>query len=192
MGTIFLVPLLLGFGFCAASAFTAAFSRWWGARPGQLVTALLRNLLGIPLWVLGLALAVRAPAAPLFARGPLLAGAAWLLFGVGLVPITLGVAALGRRAAAPSLGDTLEARGIYGRLRHPIYAGALLEFAGTALWQPAAPTLTACSLGMAWAVLQAWLEERDLLQRLPGYAAYMARAPRFVPWGRRLGLRDVK
>jgi protein-S-isoprenylcysteine O-methyltransferase Ste14 len=181
MSTLFLVPLVLGFGLNAASAFTAAYSRRWGPARGQWVSAILRNVVGIPVWALGLALAVRAPGDPLIARGPLLAAAGLLLLGAGLVPITLGVWTLRRRAAAPSMDDALEERGIYGLVRHPIYAGALLEFLGTALWQPTAPVLVACALGLGWVALQARLEERDLLQRLPAYRAYMTRVPRFVP-----------
>jgi hypothetical protein len=53
---MFLIPLLLGFGLNSASAFTAAYSRCWGERGGRLASLLLRNVFGIPVWVIGLAL----------------------------------------------------------------------------------------------------------------------------------------
>jgi len=39
----------------------------------------------------------------------------------------------------------------------------------------------ACLLGVGWSFLQAHVEERGLLQRLPGYEAYMQQVPRFFP-----------
>jgi protein-S-isoprenylcysteine O-methyltransferase Ste14 len=178
---VFLIPLLAGFAFNAASAFTAAFSRRWGERRGQLATAVLRNVLGIPVWVIGLLLAVRARSPALFAPGPVTKVAAWLLLIAGSVVQLLALAALRTRAAAPSARDTLVERGPYARLRHPIYAGLLLEFAGIVLVKPTRLTAVACALGALWAVLQARLEELDLVQRLPPYREYMQRVPRFVP-----------
>lgn len=62
----FFIPFLLGFALAGASAFTAAYSRLWGERAGQLISSLLRNVLGIPLWFFGFVLAWLAPALPLF------------------------------------------------------------------------------------------------------------------------------
>lgn|GEM_PF-1840683 len=39
----------------------------------------------------------------------------------------------------------------------------------------------ACNLGLAWLLIQARLEEANLLERLPDYRPYMADVPRFVP-----------
>jgi protein-S-isoprenylcysteine O-methyltransferase Ste14 len=71
--------------------------------------------------------------------------------------------------------------GPYALLRHPIYAGLLLEFAAIALVKPTRATALACGLGALWALLQARLEELDLLRRLPPYREYMSRVPRFLP-----------
>lgn len=68
-----------------------------------------------------------------------------------------------------------------GWIRHPIYAGALLEFPATVLLQPRLAVLIARLFGMGWAVLQARLEEVDVLQRLPEYRDYMTQVPRFFP-----------
>jgi protein-S-isoprenylcysteine O-methyltransferase Ste14 len=182
----FLIPLLAGFGFNAASAFTTAFSRRWGERRGQLVTGVLRNVLGIPVWVAGLLLAVRTPSPALFAASATAEGAGFVLLGLGSLVQILALAALRRRAALPTTHDTLVERGPYALLRHPIYAGLLLEFLGIVLVKPTRASALACALGALWAMLQAKLEEVDLVQRLPPYREYMSRVPRFVP---RLGRR---
>ena len=50
---LFLIPLIFGFVFAGASAFTTVYSRRFGERGGTIITAILRNLLGIPLWIIG-------------------------------------------------------------------------------------------------------------------------------------------
>jgi protein-S-isoprenylcysteine O-methyltransferase Ste14 len=180
MGAV-LVSLLLGFTFNSASAFTAAFSRRWGAKHGQWVTFVLRNLLGIPLWVIGLALAVRSPSPALFAGRTLLATLGWVMLAAGCGVQLWALASLRGRAAKPSMADALVEHGVYGHIRHPIYAGLLLEFAALILVKPRRTVALACTLGMLWALLQARLEEVDLLQRMPAYGEYLARVPRFMP-----------
>lgn len=177
----FLVPLLLGFGLNLASAFTTVLSAWWGARHGQVASAVLRNALGIPLWVIGLALAAHAPSPLLFRPGLLVEAFGWLVVAAGALVILAALPALRWRAAAPSIHDTLVERGAYAHVRHPIYAAMFLEFAGFVLLKPTWPVAAACAIGIAWDVMQAKCEERDLLQRLPAYRSYMARVPRFVP-----------
>jgi protein-S-isoprenylcysteine O-methyltransferase Ste14 len=56
-----------------------------------------------------------------------------------------------------------------------------LEFAGLLLLSPTRVVGLACILGLAWGLLQARLEEIDLVKRLPAYVEYMQRVPRFVP-----------
>jgi len=177
----FLVPLVLGFAIDAASAFTTAFSRRWGERRGQQVTFVLRNVLGIPLWVVGLALAVRARSPVLFGVTGATETMAWLLLAGGSVIQVLALLALRSRAAMPSTRDTLVEHGPYAHIRHPIYAGLLLDFAGVVLVRPTRAAALACAIGVGWVFIQARLEEADLLQRLPPYREYMRRVPRFMP-----------
>ena len=177
----FLFPLVLGFVLGGASAFTAAFSRRWGERRGQMATMILRNALGIPLWIFGYILAWRALAPFLFTPVGALRTLGWLLVAVGAVPVIWGHLRLGLRTHMPSVRDTLVRTGLYARLRHPIYAGGILIFGGLALLRPTAPVLIASALGIGWAVLQARLEELDLVQRLPDYREYMRQVPRFFP-----------
>ena len=71
--------------------------------------------------------------------------------------------------------------GPYARVRHPLYDGVLIQLTGLCLLMPRWPVLLACGLAAAWIQVQARLEERDLLERVPGYREYMARVPRFLP-----------
>src|SRR3989304_1169398 len=92
----FLFPLVLGFVLGGAIAFTAAFSRRWGERRGQRATMILRNALGIPLWIFGYILAWRAAAPFLFAPGGAVPALGWLLIVVGAGPGIWGPLRLGR------------------------------------------------------------------------------------------------
>jgi protein-S-isoprenylcysteine O-methyltransferase Ste14 len=177
----FLIPLLLGFVFNGASAFTAAFSRRWGERGGQAACVLLRNVAGIPLWASGLGLAVWAPSPMLFAPGIATDAVGWLLVAAGSLVILWALVALRWPAARPSLRDTVVVRGPYAHVRHPMYVGLLLELAGVALLSPSQTTLLACALGGGWLIVQVKLEELDLQQRIPAYREYMERVPRFLP-----------
>ncbi len=176
-----LFPLLLGFALDSASAFTTAFSRRWGQSRGELATFVLRNVLGVPLWVVGLGFAVRTPSPMVFTESSVTTVAGWLLLGFGATFQIFAIVVLRLRAARPSANDALVARGVYAHVRHPIYTGLLLQFAALVMVRPRQMVLLAAALGCAWVFVQAMLEERDLLQRMPAYREYMNRVPRFLP-----------
>jgi len=178
---LFVIPLLLGFALVGASAFTGAYSRWWGERGGELATSILRNYLGIPLGFLGFILAWLQPAPFLFVGGRAAKSLGWLLVVAGSVSFVWGHVVLGLPTGWPSVRDTLVRHSLYAYVRHPIYAGGLLMFVGGALLRPTSTVGLACALGFAWLIIQARLEEVDLVQRLPGYREYMEHVPRFVP-----------
>ena len=177
----FLLPLLLGFALNVASAFTTAYSRRWGERGGQLATLILRVFLGMPLWIFGLILAMRASSPRLFSSNALADALGWLSVAAGCALMVWALRGLGVQAAMPSVRDTLREQGAYAHMRHPIYSGMLLEFAGPGLLTPTLPAVIACLLGVGWILVQARLEEIDLVQRIPAYREYMGRAPRFLP-----------
>jgi protein-S-isoprenylcysteine O-methyltransferase Ste14 len=178
---LFLIPLLLGFACNLASAFTAAYSRRWGARGGRWVTGILRNVLGIPVWAIGFGMAARAPAPALFSSNMATTLAGWLLILLGGGIILAALYNLRVKAALPSVQDGLIQSGLYARVRNPIHSGTMLELAGLALLIPSRTMLLACGLGLAWALLQTRFDEYDLLQRIPAYRDYMQRVPRFIP-----------
>lgn len=184
MGTA-IIFIVTGFALVGASAFTAYFSRLWGGKGGQMATIVLRNLLGIPLWFTGFVLAWLKPSPFLF--NPYLwtqlLGAFLII--AGSIPFIWGHIELGWRTHMPSVKDTLVRHGLYAYVRHPIYAGGFFIVVGLALLKPTYSFLLVCALVFIWIVIQARLEEIDLLQRMPDYKEYMKQVPRFVPRFRR-------
>lgn len=177
--------IITGFALVGASAFTSAFSRRWGEKGGQWATIILRNFLGIPLWVTGFVLAWLDPSPPLIhpAIMPKLIGLFLII--AGAAPFILGHIELGWRTHMPSVKDTLVRQGLYAYVRHPIYAGGFIMLAGLAAIRPTPAFVTACILGIIWLIIQARLEEIDLVQRMPDYKDYMKQVPRFLPRLRR-------
>jgi protein-S-isoprenylcysteine O-methyltransferase Ste14 len=133
---LFLILLLPGFTLNAASAFTAAYSRRWGERGGRWASFILRNILGIPVWAMGLGLAVQTPSAKLVASTFITNAVGWLLIAAGGVVILWALGPLGKRSVAPSVRDTVVTHGAYARVRHPIHSGTFLEFVGLWLLRP--------------------------------------------------------
>lgn len=180
---IFLI--IIGFALVGASAFTSAYSRWWGEKGGQWATIILRNLLGIPLWVTGFVFAWLEPSPFLLKPNIMLKLIGLFLIILGSTPFIWGHIELGWRTHMPSVKDTLVRHGLYAYVRHPIYAGGFAIVAGLALIKPTSAFVTACMLGFIWLIVQARLEEIDLLQRMPDYKDYMKQVPRFLPRLRR-------
>lgn len=103
----------------------------------------------------------------------------------GLVEFVQGVAALGTSLTPfprPSDGATLRERGVYGRVRHPIYGGVLLLALG---WSFALSPLALAVTLLLWILLElkSRHEEALLLERYPAYTDYRERVRRrFFPW----------
>lgn len=82
---------------------------------------------------------------------------------------------------APRPGSTLVTTGIYGRIRHPLYAAMMAMGIGWAcFWS------SGIALGLAFAFIpflhaKARFEERLLCARFDNYRGYAARVPRYVP-----------
>jgi protein-S-isoprenylcysteine O-methyltransferase Ste14 len=178
---LFLFPLLFGFACNLASAFVTAFSHRWGERRGSILTAILRNVLGIPVWGSGFLVAVWTPSPVLFPSSAVTYIAGWVTVIIGSIIILVALATIQRKAAQPSVRDTLVQTGIYAHVRHPIHTGTMLEFLGLLLLVPTLTVACACVLGIVWVLAQTRLEEIDLLQRLPEYGEYMHTVPRFLP-----------
>lgn len=107
------------------------------------------------------------------------------LFALGAVVGVWGVRSLGRSRTpnpTPKPDAELVQSGIYHRLRHPLYSSVILASLGWALlWQSAAALVASLAL-CGFLDAKARLEERLLLERFPGYAAYRGRTWKFVPW----------
>ncbi|MBI5878633.1 MAG: hypothetical protein HZB53_13370 [Chloroflexi bacterium] len=183
---LFLLPLWLGFALGGLSTFTTRFSQRWGVAGGQRATLIVRAV-SVPFWSSGYLLAVWDPSPDLYAVGMPSALAGWAALAAGSVLITWSVRTLRTRAMAPSTSDAVEAHGPYAWIRHPVYAGMMLELAGLFLVVPSWTVLVASLGGILWLLVMAWLEERDLLQRAPDYRGYMQRVSAFLPRRRGAG-----
>ncbi|HKV41722.1 MAG TPA: isoprenylcysteine carboxylmethyltransferase family protein [Blastocatellia bacterium] len=68
--------------------------------------------------------------------------------------------------------------GVYGIVRHPMYAGVVLVMTGMCLWLQSYAALLAASIPAAILVLRIVTEERFLTRELEGYGAYRSRVSR--------------
>lgn len=177
----YLIPLILGFVSNLASAFTAYYSEKLGKRKGTVVTFLLRNIFGIPVWATGYLLAVRETTGLLFQMSLLSQISGWLLISLGGITIIIALGTIRLKAAAPATDDNLIRTGIYARVRHPIHSGMVLEFIGLFFVCPTIPVCIASSIGLIWVYLQSLFEEKDLIMRIPGYKEYMNDVPQLIP-----------
>jgi protein-S-isoprenylcysteine O-methyltransferase Ste14 len=96
-----------------------------------------------------------------------------VLTAVGGLLAFLGAARLSRSYGVLPALRTLETRGIYGRVRHPIYAGYLVLDLGIVVWSPSAWNGTVCALGLALTFCRIRYEERvlSLDEQYPRYRA---------------------
>jgi protein-S-isoprenylcysteine O-methyltransferase Ste14 len=116
-------------------------------------------------------------------RPLMIVGAVLVLAGLGLA--VSAFRSLGRSFTAyttpPSVASRVES-GPYRFVRHPMYGGGLLFFAGVSL----AFSITAFCLTALLAVLwrgKSGAEERNLVARFPDYRSYRTRTTRrFFPW----------
>ncbi len=70
-------------------------------------------------------------------------------------------------------GQTLVDTGLYRVVRHPLYLGMLLFFAGLALWLESYGGLVAVSVLLAVLLARTVVEEKTLKRTLRGYTEYM-------------------
>jgi len=95
-----------------------------------------------------------------------------------------GLMALGRNLTPfprPAAGTQFVQHGIYGLMRHPLYAALIYAAAGWSLIRSSWPALAA-SLALAiFFDAKARQEERWLRQQFPDYARYQQRVRRFIP-----------
>jgi protein-S-isoprenylcysteine O-methyltransferase Ste14 len=89
--------------------------------------------------------------------------------------------------AAPTIheqaGQEVIDSGIYGLIRHPLYAGNLMLFAGGALWLGSTAAALATVAQLAATLWRIRMEEAYLRERLPAYADYARRVRgRLIPF----------
>lgn len=115
---------------------------------------------------------------------------AGLVGGAGLIALGLLVAGLGivglrenlTAVPRPIEGGRLVHAGVYGLVRHPIYAGILTSALGWGLATASPAALLAAVLLGCFFDLKARREEAWLVAAYPAYAAYRARVRKLVPF----------
>lgn len=130
--------------------------RSWGAR---VVTTV--SIAGVPFIV---------PSGAGFVPDPVTAS----ISACGLLVIIVGKATLGRSFGLMPANRGIVATGIYGLLRHPIYAGYLVTHGAFLLAHPSLWNLIVLAVSDTALMVRAMYEERTLA-RDPEYAAYMTR-----------------
>jgi protein-S-isoprenylcysteine O-methyltransferase Ste14 len=144
---------------------------WFAIQVGLLVMVFLAGLLAGDAWSGAAAELSRLAGLLLFVAGGVLA--AWGLAGLGL-----GLSPLPR----PREGSALVESGAYGLVRHPIYGGLIIGSLGFGLLTASLLALLLAALLAAFLDLKARREEAWLLDHHAGYAAYLARTRRLLPW----------
>lgn len=112
--------------------------------------------------------------------------------GLGLVTALAGVtvaysAIWQNQFAAPTIhdqaGQQVVDSGVYGLIRHPLYAGNLMLFAGGALWLGSTAAALATVAQLAATLWRIRMEETYLRRTLPAYADYARRVRgRLIPY----------
>ena len=100
----------------------------------------------------------------------------FILQGVGVVIMMVALASLGRSFGIVAANRGIKRSGLYGWVRHPLYAGELIFFTGFLL-TTFSPYNTVLWFGvLCGLVIRSWAEE-DLLSQDPEYQAYMKAVP---------------
>lgn len=82
----------------------------------------------------------------------------------------------------PKTGGELIVHGAYRHVRHPMYVALLVAGAGLVVRDAQAWRVVAYAALIVVLHVKARVEERAMRERHPGYAAYCARTPRWVPF----------
>ncbi len=119
------------------------------------------------------------PGAPVSSLGLALVVAGWWIITLAVRENPFAVAVVRHQAERH---QTVIDTGVYGVVRHPMYAGAVLLLVGMALWLESYAGALLASVPVAVLVVRTVIEENLLRRELQGYAAYMQRVRyRLIP-----------
>ena len=111
-----------------------------------------------------------------------------IVFWLGVSFAVVAGLTLGRSLTAtpvPTTAGTLRTSGVYALARHPIYTGVILIVAAMAVRSRSFISVAVAVATLGFFHLKAVWEEHQLTAVYPGYPAYAARTPRFIPSPRR-------
>ena len=140
---------------------------------------------GVLVWLVAptaTALPLVLAAVPPRSGGALRTAAELTLTMTGLAFSVWAVRALSTNLSVIPQARSAVATGPYRLVRHPLYLGELVAFAGLALHVGRWPAALALVLQVGLQVYRALREEALLEREIPGYAEYAARTDRIVPW----------
>jgi protein-S-isoprenylcysteine O-methyltransferase Ste14 len=104
-----------------------------------------------------------------------------VLMTIGLIIMVIGLASLGRSFGIMPRARGLVQSGLYRWVRHPIYLGEFLVFAGIMILAISPLTLAVYAMFVALQVYRLMMEERTLGEAYPDYLEYCARTARLLP-----------
>ena len=119
--------------------------------------------------------------APRTVESLLVVAAAEVLMTIGLIIMVIGLTSLGRSFGIMPRARGLVLTGLYRWVRHPIYLGEFLVFAGILILAISPLTLTIYAIFVGLQVYRLVVEERTLSDAYPEYAGYCTRTARLLP-----------
>ena len=119
--------------------------------------------------------------APRTVESLLVIAAAEVLMTIGLIIMVIGLASLGRSFGIMPRARGLVQTGLYRWVRHPIYLGEYLVFAGITILAISPLTLAVYAMFVALQVYRMLMEERTLSGAYPSYVEYCSRTARLLP-----------
>jgi protein-S-isoprenylcysteine O-methyltransferase Ste14 len=132
-----------------------------------------------------LVLILLLPSGDLWTAPPWLDLLARVLEWVGAAVLVVALVNLGRSLTplpSPVPHGELRTGGLFRLVRHPIYSGIMGLTIGVSIRSGSLGVVAATVGLVGWFMLKARWEEARLVVRYPGYAAYAAHTPRFVPF----------
>jgi protein-S-isoprenylcysteine O-methyltransferase Ste14 len=114
-----------------------------------------------------------------------LRGLGGVFLAVGGALGTLGLLALGRNLSPfpkPIEGGALVTTGVYGIVRHPIYAGLILGTLGWGLLMSSVLGVALAGVLFLFFDRKSRREEAWLQEAYPGYGEYRMRVKKLIPW----------
>jgi protein-S-isoprenylcysteine O-methyltransferase Ste14 len=113
----------------------------------------------------------------------MVAGLAALIAGNAVTTLAVWQNAFAAPAIEAQAGQHVVDTGLYGVVRHPLYAGNLLFYVGCALWMGSLAALAGVAVILAATLARVGIEERFLRTILPDYEVYARRVrARLIPF----------